>query len=350
MSLADSGPAPAPVDRTRAPTTHGAVSSLLYVSRAVRVIERPELAALVDAAQRRNRACDVTGVLYHENGKFLQWLEGPEDAVDRLFRTIMADDRHTDIQVVTRERAAHRLFSDWSMRLYDKSQGAPIFDLIDDGGAVRPARDVLERSATALLAGDDRDVLALFARAGLGLEANIALCDRLARALRRQWDADACTDPDVTGALSGLLVAFRKWRRLRLAAAPRPRPDLPPRSALIATLPGEPHFISAPLACERLLSAGVTPHLAFPETNEALFDDAHGRGFDGAAIVTSPVFGRAHWSDRLRAAASVIQRATDDDCVIVSLGARGLGIGMCTDDCGFTAHCLSANELPAHFA
>lgn len=111
--------------------------ALLY-----RSLERPGLLAsdlndIIGAAQRRNGELDVTGLLLRGHmevipsapGEFVQWLEGPEESLDALFRLIDADPRHTEVEVLARGPladvvgASHvavgpgRLFPSWSMGL-----------------------------------------------------------------------------------------------------------------------------------------------------------------------------------------------------------------------------------------
>ena len=113
--------------------------AVLYRSR-----ERPGLLAsdlndIIGAAQTRNRALGVTGLLLRGHleaipgapGEFVQWIEGPEKAVEDLFSLIEVDPRHLDVEVLARGPLdailadshvdaalyADRLFPTWSMAL-----------------------------------------------------------------------------------------------------------------------------------------------------------------------------------------------------------------------------------------
>ncbi|MDT0630743.1 BLUF domain-containing protein [Rubrivirga litoralis] len=111
--------------------------ALLY-----RSLERPGLLAsglndIIEAAQRRNRRLDVTGLLLRGHmevipgapGEFVQWLEGPEEALGTLLQLIDGDPRHTEVEVLARgpladvvgashvEVGPGRLFPSWSMGL-----------------------------------------------------------------------------------------------------------------------------------------------------------------------------------------------------------------------------------------
>jgi hypothetical protein len=99
--------------------------SLAYYSSAVGKLTPEELGALLDAAQANNRRLGVTGLLCHYDGSFLQFLEGPEDAVAALYGRIAADPRHTALLMVRRAPIALRAFPDWSMALVTPSDVTP---------------------------------------------------------------------------------------------------------------------------------------------------------------------------------------------------------------------------------
>lgn len=73
---------------------------------------------LADAATRRNARLDVSGVLHSFGDRFVQYLEGPDDALGRLFADIRADGRHRDVALLCEGRG-RRLFRDWPMTLCD---------------------------------------------------------------------------------------------------------------------------------------------------------------------------------------------------------------------------------------
>jgi hypothetical protein len=91
--------------------------SLVYRSRAVVSLSDYELYELVQAAQARNAAESVTGLMLYDDGRFYQWLEGPAAGVKRLMQSITADRRHTDIEILSDKPSATRQFGDWTMRL-----------------------------------------------------------------------------------------------------------------------------------------------------------------------------------------------------------------------------------------
>lgn len=93
------------------------LSTLVYRSRAVAPLPFEDLQHLTRTAQARNHREAVTGVLLHDDGRFFQWLEGPADGVERVMRSIRADPRHTDLDVLDRRPSSARRFDGWDMKL-----------------------------------------------------------------------------------------------------------------------------------------------------------------------------------------------------------------------------------------
>jgi hypothetical protein len=111
--------------------------ALLYRSRARPGLLADDLNDIIETAEARNRRLGVTGLLLHGRmealpgvaGEFVQWLEGPEEAVETLFGNIERDGRHTGIEVLGRGPLAQlaaeahvgargeRLFPAWSLGL-----------------------------------------------------------------------------------------------------------------------------------------------------------------------------------------------------------------------------------------
>jgi hypothetical protein len=66
---------------------------------------------------RRNNVRDnITGALICRADLYLQWLEGPKDAVEATYTKILKDDRHLDIVRRITRPATERMFPQWSMR------------------------------------------------------------------------------------------------------------------------------------------------------------------------------------------------------------------------------------------
>lgn len=103
---------------------------LLYKSRARFDCDAADVDAFVDdivtKAQKANAKRNVTGVLAHMDGTFIQVLEGPADAVEAVFERICRDTRHTDLQLVEFTANEARSFGGWAMAQFSTlSAGHP---------------------------------------------------------------------------------------------------------------------------------------------------------------------------------------------------------------------------------
>lgn len=97
-----------------------ALATLVYRSRCVTPLDDPALQQLVSAALQRNLAESVTGLLIYDGGRFLQWLEGPAESVDRIWQSIRVDSRHTEVEILGHMPSTVRCFPDWGMKLGDR--------------------------------------------------------------------------------------------------------------------------------------------------------------------------------------------------------------------------------------
>ncbi|GAA1930391.1 BLUF domain-containing protein [Nocardioides hwasunensis] len=96
-------------------TSRGGLVSLTYLSSAVEPWPDAELRALLRRARATNEAIDITGMLLYAGGNFIQTLEGPSDAVDRVMDRVLEDSRHGGVFIVRRDDIAERIFAGWAM-------------------------------------------------------------------------------------------------------------------------------------------------------------------------------------------------------------------------------------------
>ncbi len=100
---------------------------LLYISTV-----HPDAAATLDAdgiltiSRRNNVLVGVTGLLFFDGKRFLQALEGSDDAVAATFARIQRDPRHRGVVTLSDRTIAVREFGDWAMAQYrpDEDRGA----------------------------------------------------------------------------------------------------------------------------------------------------------------------------------------------------------------------------------
>jgi hypothetical protein len=88
---------------------------LMYASRAVPAVDQEELLAILRQCKARNPEHGITGVLCYSEGIFLQVLEGGRSAVNALYNRIVADPRHTQVELMSYEEIGERRFAGWSM-------------------------------------------------------------------------------------------------------------------------------------------------------------------------------------------------------------------------------------------
>ena len=101
-------------EAANAPSAKG-LTSLVYRSIATAALSELELQRLVNAAQARNRAESITGLMIYDEGRIFQWLEGPSEAVARIWKSIRSDPRHTSIEILGEQPTLTRFFGDWHM-------------------------------------------------------------------------------------------------------------------------------------------------------------------------------------------------------------------------------------------
>lgn len=89
--------------------------TLAYISRACAPLNFRALGDLLDDARSFNAAQQLTGVLLHAHGMFLQLLEGKPEALDAAMQRIRASKKHEDLIVVFDEAITARLFPAWAM-------------------------------------------------------------------------------------------------------------------------------------------------------------------------------------------------------------------------------------------
>lgn len=117
--------------------------SLTYFSSASTDFSSEQLQSLLAHSRVRNAQDDVTGLLLHVDGQFIQTLEGPAQQVDGTFSRICADSRHRNVFTALRDEIEQREYPDWSMgfKLLDAKAAASVpgyNDYLSTSGATLP--------------------------------------------------------------------------------------------------------------------------------------------------------------------------------------------------------------------
>jgi|KBSSwiStaDraftv2_1062776.scaffolds.fasta_scaffold224234_3 hypothetical protein len=89
--------------------------AIIYVSSAVHLPAPHEIEYLLQRARERNARAGVTGLLLHDAGHFMQYLEGPPDALLAIYDIVLADPLHHRVRELMSESIGEREFDGWAM-------------------------------------------------------------------------------------------------------------------------------------------------------------------------------------------------------------------------------------------
>ena len=88
---------------------------MLYASRAAAPLQAQVIDAILAQSRDHNPKLGIIGMLCYSDDLFLQFLEGGRDEVCELYNTIVRDDRHTNVRLLSFEEIAERRFGSWTM-------------------------------------------------------------------------------------------------------------------------------------------------------------------------------------------------------------------------------------------
>ncbi len=95
---------------------------IVYVSEAQMYFDNMSLESLAADAAARNYELNVTGYLYFEKDRFVQYIEGDEAVIDELMDAIRGDVRHRILHEVAEEGISKRRFPTWHMRYLSRME------------------------------------------------------------------------------------------------------------------------------------------------------------------------------------------------------------------------------------
>ena len=91
----------------------------VYVCSAVNLMPSEELLKLLTVSRNNNARLEITGMLLHKDGNFMQVLEGAKEDVLSLMEIIKKDPRHRGIITLHEGYTDNRQFLDWSMGFHE---------------------------------------------------------------------------------------------------------------------------------------------------------------------------------------------------------------------------------------
>ena len=94
---------------------------MIYTSDAARDFGASDLQDVLQHANARNADEGITGLILYHEGKILQVLEGPEEAVVACYARIAVDPRHENLKIVTQAPVRASVFDSWKIGLLQPS-------------------------------------------------------------------------------------------------------------------------------------------------------------------------------------------------------------------------------------
>lgn len=359
------------------------IGMLAYRSRSVNPPSEIELANLLRRAQERNSAENITGLLIYDQGHFFQWLEGPEDALARIWNSIRRDPRHREIEILREQILPERFFASWDMRLarrirdgfekalavapaptdlLKKVRGRPavladsVWDRVfadvvvpclglkhavpfsdkripDPGfqpGDLHPAAAIWHASrkaaselAGALLSADGNESV-LYVHGLVSQGAKIEplireVFEPAARCLGELLEDGVCNDFNVSVALGRLQLEVR---RLSAGVGRDEYAVRPGHAILIAPQPGEPHGLAATLGSELFWRDGWDVSCEFPSSDNALRGLVRDQWFDVLDLSLSNALLREHELQAMRVTIRAAQASSMNPAIAILVEGR----------------------------
>lgn len=134
---------------------------IVYISAAARDFDTQGLQGIYAASVADNPQREITGLLVYRDMEFMQVIEGPPQEVERLYRRICGDPRHSMVIKLLDRAIPKREFPDWAMQVVDaRSAGFTEFRAFDGAPPDAGFRSLAGRPSQAKrLLEQFRDVL-----------------------------------------------------------------------------------------------------------------------------------------------------------------------------------------------
>ena len=104
------------------------VRQLIYVSFGFPSGTKVDLEPIYESSRHNNAIDGVSGLLFSDGHRFVQVLEGSDEAVEATMERIRADPRHHRIEVLSDRTRPAREFGHWSMADRRRGERADEFD------------------------------------------------------------------------------------------------------------------------------------------------------------------------------------------------------------------------------
>ncbi len=79
------------------------------------ILKENDIEKLLFQIREKNKKLAITGLLLLIQGKFIQYIEGPEEEIEKVYKKIKNDPRHNQLILLDSGDIDDRQFKDWSM-------------------------------------------------------------------------------------------------------------------------------------------------------------------------------------------------------------------------------------------
>ena len=111
-----------------------------------------DLTDITSKAKAKNPAAGITGLLFYHNERFLQFIEGEKNALEKLMSILASDSRHKNIEIIIDQEINKRSLAQWNMDTFNLSESENI-----ELEELKAIRDAYKRNLVV-----DSEVLASF--------------------------------------------------------------------------------------------------------------------------------------------------------------------------------------------
>lgn len=91
------------------------LKQLVYYSIANQIISDKIITDIVETSRKHNSSKEITGCLLYYDNVFLQLIEGKQENIDKLYKKILKDQRHSNITLIAEDFVTDRMYPNWSM-------------------------------------------------------------------------------------------------------------------------------------------------------------------------------------------------------------------------------------------
>jgi len=85
------------------------------MSSQAQVLTNQDIEQLLFQIREKNKRLAITGILLLIQGKFVQYIEGQAQEIDKVYDKIKHDNRHNELVLLDSGNLDKRQFKDWSM-------------------------------------------------------------------------------------------------------------------------------------------------------------------------------------------------------------------------------------------